>query len=76
VLPTLSAELEINPLMPNDLKRRRAMSPLKIKIPSKKSVQATLRVGIYYVTAIGLTPVAAVQHIFTHKRCLIPALNG
>jgi hypothetical protein len=25
----------LNPLMPNDLKRRRAVSPLKIKIPSK-----------------------------------------
>jgi hypothetical protein len=25
----------INPLTPNDLKRRRAVSPLKIKIPSK-----------------------------------------
>jgi hypothetical protein len=26
----------INPLTPNDLKRRRAVSPLIIKIPSKK----------------------------------------
>jgi hypothetical protein len=25
----------INPLMPNDLQRRRVVSPLKIKIPSK-----------------------------------------
>jgi hypothetical protein len=25
----------LNPLMPNDLKRRLAVSPLKIKIPSK-----------------------------------------
>jgi hypothetical protein len=25
----------INPLTPNDLQRRRAVSPLKIKIPSK-----------------------------------------
>jgi hypothetical protein len=27
---------EINPLTPNDLKRHRAVSPLKIEIPSKK----------------------------------------
>jgi hypothetical protein len=26
---------EFNPLTPNDLRRRRAVSPLKIKIPSK-----------------------------------------
>jgi hypothetical protein len=32
----------INPLMTNDLYRRRAVSPLKIKIPSKKSLQAAL----------------------------------
>jgi hypothetical protein len=30
-----SQSLCINPLTPNDLKRRRAVSPLKIKIPSK-----------------------------------------
>jgi hypothetical protein len=29
------AECIINPLMPNDLERCRAVSPLKIKIPSK-----------------------------------------
>jgi hypothetical protein len=34
------------PLTPNDLQRRRAVSPLKIKIPSKKSRQAALREGI------------------------------
>jgi hypothetical protein len=28
---------QINPLMPNDLQRHRAVSTLKIKIPSKKS---------------------------------------
>jgi hypothetical protein len=28
-------DLYINPLTPNDLQRRRAASPLKIKIPSK-----------------------------------------
>jgi hypothetical protein len=27
--------LELNPLTPNELQRRRAVSPLKIKIPSK-----------------------------------------
>jgi hypothetical protein len=27
--------ININPLTPNDLERRRAVSPLKIKIPSK-----------------------------------------
>jgi hypothetical protein len=34
-----------NPLTPNDLQRRRAVSPFKIKIPSKKSWQAELRGG-------------------------------
>jgi hypothetical protein len=38
--------LNVNPLTPNDLQRRRAVSPLKIKIPSKKFRQAALRVGI------------------------------
>jgi hypothetical protein len=28
----------INPLTPNDLQRRRAVSPLQIKIPSKNSI--------------------------------------
>jgi hypothetical protein len=32
-----SDKKQINPLTPNDLQRRRAVSPLKIKIPSKKS---------------------------------------
>jgi hypothetical protein len=36
----------VNSLTPNDLQRRRAVSPLKIKIPSKKSRQAALRGGI------------------------------
>jgi hypothetical protein len=36
----------INPLIPNDLQSRRAVSPLKIKILSKKSRQAALRGGI------------------------------
>jgi hypothetical protein len=36
----------INHLTPNDLQRRRAVSPLKIKILSKNSRQATLRGGI------------------------------
>jgi hypothetical protein len=35
-----------NRLTPNDLQRRRAVSPLKIKIPNKKSQQAPLRGGI------------------------------
>jgi hypothetical protein len=30
-----SEVLQVNPLTPNDLQRRRAMSPLKIKIPCK-----------------------------------------
>jgi hypothetical protein len=36
----------VSPLTPKDLQRRRAMSPLNIKIPSKKSRQAALRGGI------------------------------
>jgi hypothetical protein len=28
-------QADVNPLTPNDLKRRRAVSPLKIEIPSK-----------------------------------------
>jgi hypothetical protein len=36
----------MNPLIPNNLQRRHAVSPLKIKIPSKKSRQAALRRGI------------------------------
>jgi hypothetical protein len=38
--------LILNPLTPNDLYRRRAVNPLKIKILSKKSRQAALRGGI------------------------------
>jgi hypothetical protein len=38
----------INPLTPNDLQKRRAMVPLKIKIPSKKSQLAALRGEIYF----------------------------
>jgi hypothetical protein len=34
--------LRINRLTPNDLYRRRTVSPLKIKIPSKKSRHAAL----------------------------------
>jgi hypothetical protein len=45
--PSASHEISmshfINPLTPNDLQRRRAVSHLKIKIPSKKSRQAVLR---------------------------------
>jgi hypothetical protein len=32
---TWSFSMILNPLMSNDLKRRRAVSPLEIKIPSK-----------------------------------------
>jgi hypothetical protein len=32
---TLTADESVNPLMPNKLEIRRAVSPLKIKIPSK-----------------------------------------
>jgi hypothetical protein len=39
-------DIDINHLTPNDLKRRRAVNPLKIKITSKKSRQAALRGGI------------------------------
>jgi hypothetical protein len=35
-----------NHLKPNDVQRRRAVGPLKIKISSKKSRQAALRGGI------------------------------
>jgi hypothetical protein len=34
--------------MPNDLNKRRAVSPLKIKIRNKKSGQAVLRGGIQF----------------------------
>jgi hypothetical protein len=34
-----------NPLTPNDLQRRRAVSALKIKFPSKKSLQALCAEG-------------------------------
>jgi hypothetical protein len=34
-VPAKEKIVEINPLKPNDLLKRRAMSPLKIKIPSK-----------------------------------------
>jgi hypothetical protein len=44
--PSLQYPHIINPLTPNDLQRRRAVSPLKIKIPTKKSRQAALRGGI------------------------------
>jgi hypothetical protein len=41
----------INPLMPNDLQRRRAVSPLKIKIPGKnmpeKPTNATNIYSVY-----------------------------
>jgi hypothetical protein len=40
---SLNVNLSFNPLTPNDLERRRAVSPLKIKIFSKKSRQAALR---------------------------------
>jgi hypothetical protein len=42
----LNTDVSLNPLTPNDLYRRRAVSPLKIKIPSKNSRQAALRGGI------------------------------
>jgi hypothetical protein len=38
-------QIIINPLMPNDLGRRRAVSPLKIKSKNKISRQAALRGG-------------------------------
>jgi hypothetical protein len=42
---------KINPLMPNNLQRRRAVSPLKIKIPSKnmreKPTNATFIHSVY-----------------------------
>jgi hypothetical protein len=38
--------LFVNPLTPNDLKRRHAVNPSKIEIPSKKSRQAALPEGI------------------------------
>jgi hypothetical protein len=37
----LYAIKHINPLMSNDLQRRRAVSPLKIKIPSKNMCEKT-----------------------------------
>jgi hypothetical protein len=39
---TFFSLLSLNPLTLNDLERRRAVSLLKIKIPSKKSRQAAL----------------------------------
>jgi hypothetical protein len=35
VIPNYFLSGHFNPLTPNDLQRRRAVSPLKIKIPSK-----------------------------------------
>jgi hypothetical protein len=43
---TSSLQIRLTPLTPNDLKRRRAVRPLKIKIPSKNSRQTALRAGI------------------------------
>jgi hypothetical protein len=43
---TVAKKKVFNPLTPNDLWRRRAVIPLKIKIPSKNSRQAALREGI------------------------------
>jgi hypothetical protein len=43
-----------NPLTPNDLKRRRAMTPLKVKIPSKKSRHAALWGGDLILALNGL----------------------
>jgi hypothetical protein len=43
----------LDPLTPNDLQRRRAVSPLKIKITSKnmreKPTNATIIYSVYYV---------------------------
>jgi hypothetical protein len=40
--------LRVNPLSPNDLQRRREVSPLKIKIPNKKSRQAACAEGFNF----------------------------
>jgi hypothetical protein len=38
----------LNPLTPNDLQRRRAVSPLKIKIPSKNMRKKTTNTTIFH----------------------------
>jgi hypothetical protein len=47
----ISWRLMVNPLTPNDLQKRRAVSPLKIKIPSKnmreKQTNATINHSVY-----------------------------
>jgi hypothetical protein len=49
--PVQKSPIGLNPLTPNDLQRRRAASPLKIKIPSKimreKPTNATTIHSVY-----------------------------
>jgi hypothetical protein len=49
----------VNPLTPNDLKRRRAVSPLKIKIPStnmrEKPTNTTIIHSVYYLGMVAPT---------------------
>jgi hypothetical protein len=40
--------LLVNPLMPNDLQRRRAVSPLKIKIPNKNMHEKPTNIQIIH----------------------------
>jgi hypothetical protein len=42
----VTTQISINPLTPNELWKLRAVSPLKIRIPSKKSRKEALREGI------------------------------
>jgi hypothetical protein len=43
-----STELSFNPLTPNDLERCSAVSPLKIKIPSKNMREQPTNTAIIY----------------------------
>jgi hypothetical protein len=45
----------INPLTPNDLQRRRAVSPLKIKIPSKNTREKPTNTPIIHSAYFGIT---------------------
>jgi hypothetical protein len=59
LLQNLAAKLNIKPLTPNDLKRRRAVNPLKIKIPSKNMRETPTNTpvihSVYYLCMVAPT---------------------
>jgi hypothetical protein len=52
-------KMKFNPLTPNDLQRRRAVSPLKMKIPSKnmreKPTNVTIIHSVHYLCMVSTT---------------------